>query len=114
MWPILVIIASGLAVAAATFLVWKEFTIRAFSSRLFWVGIGMIVLGGITAISAASSYSTLGTPSIHTAGSDARIAHERIGETMKANLGRYAFSTRMFVSGISCIAISAAIEILTR
>jgi hypothetical protein len=110
----LVVIVIGLAVAAATFLVWEGFTVRAFSSRLFWIGIGMIVLGGVSALSAASSYSTLGTPSIHTAGADARIAHERIGETMKANLRRYAFSTRMFVSGIACISISAAIEILTR
>ena len=45
-WPILAAIAAGVAVAGASFLIWGEptgFTTRAYSDRLSWTGIGLIV-----------------------------------------------------------------------
>ena len=100
--------------AAASFLVAGPFTLRTFSTRLFWGGIGAVVLGGLTVWSALGSYNTLGTPSVFTAGSDSRIATERIKDHLSANAKRYGFIIRMLATGLVCLCLSALLEILTR
>jgi hypothetical protein len=116
-WPILLLVAIAALLAAATFLVWgplSTMNVRSYSDRVFWAGIGLIVLGGIAAISTIGSMSTVGTPSIMTAGADARNAQSRIQDHFKTNARRYRNMSTFLVSGLFCIAISALLEIATR
>jgi hypothetical protein len=116
-WPILLWVAIAALLAAATFLVWgplSAMNVRSYSDRIFWTGIGLIVLGGIAAISSIGSMSTLGTPSIMTAGADARNAQSRIQDHFKTNARRYRNMSTLLVSGLLSIAISALLEISTR
>ena len=99
---------------AATYLKWGPFTFRDYSTRLFWAGIGAVIVGAMAIWAAMGSYSTLGTTNIFTAGGDAPIATQRIAEQMKMNAKRYGFTFRMAVVGVLCMASSALIEILTR
>ena len=112
--PVLLIVLAALLLTAATFFAWGEFSLRAYSDRLFWASIGVILLGGVAVWSALGSYSTLGTPNVLTAPGDARIAHERVKEHIATNAKRYTVVLRMFVSGALCMAISALVEIVTR
>lgn len=112
--PVLIIIAIALLGSGGSFFVWGEFTWRAYSDRLFWASIGVIAIGGIAIWSALGSYSTLGTPNVLTASSDARIAHSRVKEHMAMNAKRYAFVLRFFAAGVICMAISALVETATR
>jgi hypothetical protein len=115
-WPILVIVAVAALVAGATF-VWNKlgaFSLRAFSDRLFWAGIALIAIGGISAVASFGSYQTLGTPSVFTAGADARNAQSRIQDHFRTNAKRYRFVLRMALSGALCMAISALLEVASR
>ena len=111
---VLIVTLAILLGCAASYLVRGEFTLRDFGTRLFWAGIGAVVVGGIAVWASLGSYSTLGTPSILTASGDARIATERIGEYMRMNAKRYKFTFRMAAVGILCMGASALLEILTR
>ena len=117
LWPVLIIIAAAVLLAGASFYVGRErpaFTARAYSDRLFWAGIGVTALGGIAVVASLGSLSTTGTPSVLTAGADARNAQHRIQDHFSTNAKRYGFVFRMILSGAVCIAISALIEVLTR
>jgi hypothetical protein len=105
------LLASAIVVvgAALSFLIVGEFSIQAYSERLFWGGIGLSLLGGFAVVAALGAYSTLGTPSVLTAPADARIAHSRVGEYLQTNARRYAFTIRMILAGASCIAMSALV-----
>jgi hypothetical protein len=112
--PVLLIITTAVLVTGSTFLVWGDFTWRAYSDRLFWTSIGVILLGGIVTWSALGSYNTLGTPNVLTAPGDARIAHSRVKEHIQMNAKRYTVILRLFAAGAICMAISALVELLTR
>ena len=112
--PVLIILAVALLGTGGTFFAWGEFTLRAYSDRLFWASIGVILVGGFAVWSALGSYTTLGTPSVLTAPGDARIAHSRVKEHMAMNAKRYAVVLRFFVAGIICMGTSALMEVLTR
>ena len=112
--PVLIILALVLIGVGVSFAVAGEFSWLAYSARLFWGGIGAILVGGFAIVASLGSYSTLGTPSVLTAPSDARIAHERIGEQIKMNAGRYMLTFRMFAVGVPCIALSALVDVLAR
>jgi hypothetical protein len=111
---VLLITLAVAIVSAASFFIWGPFTFRDYSTRLFWAGIGAVIVGGMAIWAALGSYSTLGTPNVLTAPGDARIATWRIGEQIRMNAKRYGFTFRMAAVGIICIALSALIEILTR
>ena len=114
-WPLLVIWVAVVVLAALSFLVLDgEFTWRIYSDRLFWGGIAVILVGSFAVVSVLGSMNTMGTPSVITAPADARIAHEKIGEYIRMNAGRYKFSIRMFVVGALCIGSSALVEVLSR
>jgi hypothetical protein len=112
--PVLIIVVVVLLGSGGSFLAWGEFTWRAYSDRLFWASIGVILVGGIAIWSALGSYSTLGTPNVLTAPGDARIAHSRVREHIATNAKRYAVVLRFFVAGAICMVTSAVIEVLTR
>jgi hypothetical protein len=112
--PTLIILAAALLITGSTFFVWDEFTWRTYSDRLFWAGIGSVVVGGMAIWSALGSYSTLGTPNVLTASGDARIAHSRVAEHIKMNAKRYTASIRWLAAGALCMLISALVEIATR
>lgn len=116
LWPVLIIAASAVLLAAISFWVIDKqaFTALAYSNRIFWAGIGLTVLGGFTVVASLGSMATVGTPSVLTAGADARNAQSRIQDYFSTNSKRYGFVFRMIVSGGICIAISAIIEILSR
>ena len=116
-WITLIIVAAAALLTAASFLVVgkeQEFTARAYSDRMFWAGIGLTVLGGFTVVASLGSMATVGTPSVLTAGADARNAQSRIQDYFSTNSKRYTFVFRMVVSGGICIGISALIEVLSR
>jgi hypothetical protein len=116
-WPVLVIAAAAAVLAGASFLIWGKldaFDLRTYSDRLFWAGIVLIMLGGFAIVAALGSLYTVGTPSVLTAGADARNAQSRIQDHFRMNSKRYSFVFRMLTSGLLCIAISALLEIATR
>jgi hypothetical protein len=116
-WPTLVIVAAAALLAAASFFVWGQsdgFNVRTYSERLFWAGIALIAAGGIVVVASIGSFSTLGTPSVLTAGADARNAQSRIQDHFRVNSKRYGFVLRTLPSGILCIAISALLEVMSR
>ena len=116
-WPTLVIVAAAALLAAVSFFVWGKsegFSVRAYSERLFWAGIALIAAGGIVVVASIGSFSTLGTPSVLTAGADARNAQSRIQDHFRVNSKRYGFVLRTLPSGILCIAISALLEVISR
>jgi hypothetical protein len=112
--PVLIIAASIIAVVALSFLLWGPFSFPAFSDRLFWCGIGAVIVGGFAIWAALGSYSTLGTPSVLTAPGDAPIAHERIREHIRMNAGRYRFTFRAFSIGAICLVVAILAELLSR
>jgi hypothetical protein len=110
--PILVlIIVIGVA---ASYLVWGSFTFRAYSTRLFWAGIGAAALGAIAIVASLGSYSTMGVTNVFTASGDAPIATQRTKEYMQMNAKRHRFIFRMATGVAICIGPSALIEVLTR
>jgi hypothetical protein len=111
---VLILTLAIVAGVAASFLIWGGFTFREYSSRLFWGGMGAVIVGAAAVWASLGSYSTLGTTNILTAPGDAPIATERIGEQIRMNAKRYRFTFRMAAVGIVCIALSAAIEVLSR
>jgi hypothetical protein len=111
---VLIVLLAILLGVAATYLIWGPFTFRDYSTRLFWAGIGSVIVGAMAIWASLGSYSTLGTTNIFTAVGDAPIATQRIGEQIKMNAKRYGFTFRMAAVGILCMAISALIEIVTR
>lgn len=111
--PVLIIIAIILVCVGLSFFFWGEFSVRAYTERLTYAGLGAIVFAGFTIFASLSAYSTLGTPSIFTAAADARIATERVGEYLRTNAKRYAFTFRMFAVAIICLALSALIDVLS-
>jgi hypothetical protein len=111
---ILIALLAILLGVAATYLVWGEFTLRDYSTRLFWAGIGAVIVGAMAIWASLGSYSTLGTTNIFTASGDAPIATERIGEQIRMNARRYGFTFKMAAVGILVMGISALIEIVTR
>ena len=111
---VLIVLLAILLGAAATYLIWGNFTFRDYSTRLFWAGIGAVLVGAMAIWASLGSYSTLGTTNIFTAPGDAPIATQRIGEQIKMNAQRYGFTFRMAVVGLLCMGISAFIEFLTR
>ena len=116
-WPILVIVTAAALLTGLTFVIWAKlgaFSLRTFSDRFFWVGIALIALGGVSVMGSLGSYQTLGTPSIFTAGADARNAQSRIQDHFRVNAKRYGFVSRMCVSGVLAIVMSALVEIATR
>lgn len=112
--PLLIAIVAVLGLVALSFAVRGPFSLRAYSDRLFWAGIIVIVSSLPVGIASLGSYSTSGTPSVMTAGPDARIAHARIAEYMRANAKRYLLVVRIAPVGIACVGLSALIEVLTR
>ena len=114
-WPLLVMWVVVVVLSTLSFLVLEgEFTWRIYSDRLFWGGIAVILVGSFAVISVLGSMNTMGTPSVITAPGDARVAHEKIGEYLRMNVGRYKFSIRMFIVGSLCIGTSALVEVLSR
>ena len=111
---VLLITLAIVLATALSFLIWGPFTFPEYSARLFWAGIGAVIVGGMAIWAALGSYSTLGTPNILTAPGDAPIATWRVGEQLRMNARRYGFTFRMAAVGIICIALSAFLEILTR
>jgi hypothetical protein len=112
--PVLVIVLAVAIGAGLSFLIWGPFSLRAYSDRLAYGGMGAIVVGGFAIVASLSAYRTLGTPSVFTAGSDSRIATERIGEYLRMNAKRYSFVFRMLAVGVICLVGSALIELLSR
>jgi len=104
---VIVVVGAGLS-----FLVAGEFSLQAYSDRLFWGGIGVGLLGGFAVVASLGAYSTLGTPSVLTAPADARIAHSRVGEYLETNARRYGFTIRMISAGVLCIGLSALVGLL--
>jgi hypothetical protein len=116
-WTVLIIAAAAAVLAAASFWVvnkQQDFTLRAYSDRLFWAGIGLTAIGGFTVVASVGSLYTTGTPSVLTAGADARNAQSRLQDHFSVNSKRYTFIFRMVASGAICLAASALIEVLTR
>lgn len=111
---VLIVTLAILLGVAASYLIWSEFTFRDYSTRLFWAGIGAVLVGAMAVWASLGSYSTLGTTNIFTASGDAPIATQRIGEQIRMNSKRYGFTLRMALVGILCMGISALIEVLTR
>jgi len=112
--PVLIIDVIVLLGVGLSFLFIDGFLARAYSDRLVYAGIGAILVGGLVVVASLGSYGTLGTPSILTALGDARIAHERIYEHLRTNAKRYTFIFRTFAVGLTCIAVSALVEVLSR
>ena len=114
MMPVLIVAASIIAGVALSFLWWGPFSLRVYSDRLFWGGIGSMIVGGFVIVASLGSYSTLGTPSVFTAAGDAPIAHERIREYIKMNSNRYGFIFRAFSTGAICIVVAILVDVLSR
>jgi hypothetical protein len=112
--PVLLVDLGLFLLVGGSFLLTGEFTLSAFSDRLFWAGIGAVIVGGFGVWASLGSYQTLGTPSVFTAAGDAPIAHARIAEYIRTNSKRYAFTFRMFAVGFVCMVLAALIEILSR
>jgi hypothetical protein len=115
-WPILVIAAAGALLTGLSFLFLKqeELSAQAYSTRVFWAGMILIVFGGFAAVASFGSLATTGTPSINTAGADSRVAQSRIQDHFRTNNKRYSFVLRMLVSGLICVGISALVDIASR
>ena len=115
-WPILIIAVVAALLAGLSFLVFKpeEFSGQAYSTRVFWAGMALIVFGGFAAVASMGSMATTGTPSINTAGADSRVAQSRIQDHFRVNSKRYAFVLRMLIAGMICVGISALVEISSR
>ena len=115
-WPVLALAAAAALLAGLSFLFFKpeEFSAPAYSTRVFWAGMVLIVLGGFAAVASMGSMATVGTPSINTAGADSRVAQSRIQDHFRVNTKRYRFVLRMLASGMICVGISALVDISSR
>ena len=97
---VLIVTLAILLGVAASYLIWGTFSFREYSTRLFWAGIGAVLVGAMAIWASLGSYSTLGTTNIFTAPGDAPIATQRIGEQIRMNAKRYGFTFRMACVGI--------------
>jgi hypothetical protein len=112
--PVVILVPIIAIGAGVSFLFVGEFSARAYSDRLFWGGIGAAIIGGFAVVASLGAYNTLGTPSVLTAGSDSRIAHERVADYLRMNAGRYTFVLRMVLSGAICIGAAALVDFFAR
>jgi hypothetical protein len=103
-----------LTLVGASFLIVGGLTLRTYGDRLFWGGIGAIILGGISIFAATGATQMYGLPSVFTAGADSRNVQDRMDDLRKTIARRYGFAFRMCIVGSVCIGLSALIEVLTR
>jgi hypothetical protein len=88
-------------------------TALAWSERMFWVGIGAIILGAPAVVAMLSTSRSFSINPM-TAGMDNAIALDIIQSERRGMNKRVSYALRMGSIGIGCIAISALIDILTR
>ncbi len=86
-------------------------TSTAWSERMFWVGIGVILLAA-PAVFAMLSTSRSFSINPMTAGMDNKIALDIINSERQGMNKRVVYALRMGLIGAICIAISALIDIL--
>lgn len=110
--PTLIAVVAVVVGARLSFLLAGEYSVQAYSDRLFWGGIGVGLLGGFAVVASLGAYSTLGTPNVLTAPGDARIAHSRVADYLETNARRYGFTIRMILASALCIGLSALVNVL--
>lgn len=100
--------------AGLSFLRWGPFSLVAYSERVFWAGMGAMVLGGFAVFASMGAVQMYGIPSVFTAGADSRNFMDRFADVQRTVLARYRFSFVMFLVGMACVGVSALLEILSR
>lgn len=102
-----VVICLGIAL---TFLLTGRFSFLAYSERLFWAGLIVVVLGGLVGFAVMFSGRGFGIPVMIRKPEEAKKLLDSFGEYRNEVEKRYDASLTMWVVGLICIAISALVE----
>ncbi len=95
---------------ALTFLFFGRFSFLAYSERLFWAGIIVVLLGGVVGFGVMFSGKGFGIPLIIRKPEEARRLLDNFGEYREEIEKRYDASLTIWAVGLVCIAISALVE----
>jgi hypothetical protein len=96
------------AVVTVSFVFTGGLNFRAFSDRMFWAGMGSMVVGGFGVLSMMNlNHNVLGLPNVVIKKEDARKLMDNNLELRAAIEKRYDFGILFWFIGLVCVAIGA-------
>ena len=93
-----------------SFFVTSNFSANNYSDRIFWVGIGAILLCGVGVLTIAIAGTDFGNPRDLLKAESAHSSTERFRNMRTALESRYDFCILMWLVGLSLIGISALVQ----
>lgn len=105
-------ILGSMIVAGISFVFTGNMTLIAYSERLFWVGLIIILVGGILVFSLFDVRRSFGLPMIITKPEHAKALLEKSGDISKEKDKRIDLSISFWLFGILVIGVSALLQIL--
>jgi hypothetical protein len=107
------IVLAVTVVVAVSFLFTRDFSMLAFSNRMFWAGMVAMIIGGIGVLSMMNLNRTvLGLPNVITKKEDARKLMDNNLELRAAIEKRYDFGILFWLIGLACVAIGALATVI--
>ena len=98
-------------IVGLTFLFVGRFSFLAYSERMFYAGIIMVLLGGIVGFAVMFSGRSFGIPVFIRRPEEARRLLDHFSEYREEIEKRYDASILIWLIGLGCIAISALVEV---
>ncbi|MGE5222565.1 MAG: hypothetical protein ACM3PY_09015 [Omnitrophica WOR_2 bacterium] len=108
---LLIDLAIGVGVAIS-FIFTGRFTFLAYSERMFWAGIAVIMTGGTIMLAVMMTVRDYGIPGRVRKPEEAKDILDRHLEIRQEREQRFDASARLWLIGIGCIAISALVQVL--
>jgi hypothetical protein len=95
-----------------SFLIFQGFSFQAYSDRMVYAGIGIVILGGFVILGNAAVGRDFGIPDQIRRPSEAKrfLAHNL--EVREALERRYDVAIQIWLIGIGCVAIGAVVQVL--
>jgi hypothetical protein len=99
---------------ALTFLFTKGFSILAYSDRMVYAGITIVVTGGLVILGSVAAGRDYGVPPVIKRLDEAKRYQSHHLDIRKAIEHRYDVAIQIWLIGISCIGISALIQVSSK
>jgi hypothetical protein len=106
------IVLAILVAVGASFIFTRGLTFLAYSNRLFWAGIGCVMVGGLVVMSLMNLSHDIGVPSVITKKEDARKFMDSNLELRDKIEKRYDLAAMFWLVGLVCIGISALVQLV--
>jgi hypothetical protein len=97
---------------ALTFLITKGFSFSAYSDRMVYAGITIVVTGGLVVLGSYAAGRDFGVPPVIKRPEEARRYQSHHLDIRKAIENRYDVAIQIWLIGMGCVGISALIQVV--